>query len=146
LTPARGRFPALLGPLIAERWVGLALAAIGALQVALVSLRLPGWPCAFRKATGIPCPGCGLTRALSALARGDWQTALTFHAFAPVFAGAGLLLVASLLLRAEPRARLAAWIGRLESRTGLAVWGAAALLVYWVVRLLYYPLTFTPPG
>lgn len=126
--------------------VVLALAAMGALQVALVTLRLPGWPCPFRKATGIPCPGCGLTRALSALARGDWHTALALHAFAPLFAGAGLVLVASLLLRPGPRSRLAAWIGAVESRTGLAVWGAAALLVYWLVRLLYYPLTFTPPG
>ena len=142
----RGRFPPLLGPLIEQRVVVIALVAMSAAQVALVGLRLPGWPCAFRRATGIPCPGCGLSRALAALARGDWHGALTLHAFAPLLAACGLLLLATVLLPAGARTRLARRIGDLESRTGLAVWGAAALLVYWVVRLLYYPLTLTPPG
>lgn len=33
-------------------------------------------PCVFRKATGIYCPGCGSTRALRALAGGDFAVAL----------------------------------------------------------------------
>jgi Na+-driven multidrug efflux pump len=35
------------------------------------------WPrCLFRAWTGLPCPFCGGTRALRALARGDWVEAL----------------------------------------------------------------------
>lgn len=124
----------------------IGLAVLGLAQVALVALRLPGWPCAFRQATGIPCPGCGLTRALVALLHGDWRASVAFHAFAPLLAGASLLLLATALLRRGPRARVAERVGAFESRTGIAVWLAAAFLVYWAVRLLYYPLTFTPPG
>lgn len=29
--------------------------------------------------TGVPCPGCGLSRALAALLRLDFRTALRFH-------------------------------------------------------------------
>lgn len=39
-------------------------------------LRLPGPVCLLRKLTGWPCPLCGGTRALRALAHGDWATAL----------------------------------------------------------------------
>jgi hypothetical protein len=126
--------------------VVFALAALGLLQTVLVALRLPGWPCAFRQATGVPCPGCGLSRALAALLRGDLVSALTFHAFAPLLAVCGLVLLAAAFLPQAARARLSARVGSFESRTGIAVWLAAAFLVYWVVRLLYYPLTLTPPG
>lgn len=124
----------------------LVLAGVGLVQTVLVALRLPGWPCAFRQATGIPCPGCGLSRALASLLRGDLTTGLTFHAFAPLLAAGGLFLVAAALMREDARTRLAQRVGALESRTGLSVWLAAAFLVYWVMRLLYHPLTFTPPG
>ena len=94
--------------------MALALAAMAVLQTVLVALHQPGWPCAFRAATGLPCPGCGLSRAMVAPGR--------------------------------LRARLAARVGAFEERTGIAVWLAAAFLMYWLARLLYYPLTFAPPG
>lgn len=44
--------------------------------------------CPFRCLTGIPCPGCGMTRSFLALARGDWVDAVYFNLFGPVvFAG-----------------------------------------------------------
>jgi len=33
--------------------------------------RLPFWGCALRKATGWPCPGCGLTRVAERVAQGN---------------------------------------------------------------------------
>ena len=35
---------------------------------------------------GLPCPGCGMTRALAHLAKGEWQGALAAHPFSPVLA------------------------------------------------------------
>jgi hypothetical protein len=35
---------------------------------------------------GLPCPGCGMTRALAHLAKGEWRAALTAHPFSPVLA------------------------------------------------------------
>lgn len=35
--------------------------------------------CLFRVFTGLPCPGCGLTRALYFLLQGDWKRSLAFH-------------------------------------------------------------------
>ncbi|HTQ80023.1 MAG TPA: DUF2752 domain-containing protein [Thermoanaerobaculia bacterium] len=47
--------------------------------------------CLFRRFLGLPCPGCGMTRALAHLAKGEWRAALLAHPFAPVLAGELLL-------------------------------------------------------
>lgn len=39
--------------------------------------------CPLRSTTGIPCPGCGLTRSFVATAEGDVVRAFGFHAFGP---------------------------------------------------------------
>lgn len=50
---------------------------LGALAYA--SALLFGWNCPIKYLTGVPCPGCGLSRALAALLRLDFRTALRFH-------------------------------------------------------------------
>ncbi|MBI2092320.1 MAG: DUF2752 domain-containing protein [Deltaproteobacteria bacterium] len=51
---------------------------------------LPGhelpW-CVIKIATGIDCPGCGLTRSISALLHGDIAGSLKFHPFGIIVAG-----------------------------------------------------------
>ena len=53
------------------------LVLLGALAYA--SALLFGWNCPIKYLTGVPCPGCGLSRALAALLRLDFRTALRFH-------------------------------------------------------------------
>jgi hypothetical protein len=62
------------------------------LIVALVPLMLIGAAigfdipiCPTRNLLGIPCPGCGLTRATEAAAHGDVMGMLRFHPLAPIF-------------------------------------------------------------
>ncbi|HEV7519237.1 MAG TPA: DUF2752 domain-containing protein, partial [Thermoanaerobaculia bacterium] len=42
--------------------------------------------CLSRRLLGLPCPGCGITRALAHLAKGEWRAALAAHPFAPLLA------------------------------------------------------------
>ena len=42
-----------------------------------------GVGCLFRRVTGIPCPGCGMTRAWLSLLRGDLAGMLYHHPMAP---------------------------------------------------------------
>ncbi len=42
--------------------------------------------CVFRGVLGLPCPGCGLTRAAGHLARGSFAAAFTLHPLALPFA------------------------------------------------------------
>jgi hypothetical protein len=55
--------------------------------------------CGFRWLTGRPCPLCGLTRAMFALAKGHWHEAIAFHALSPVVA---LMLVGLVWDRSLP--------------------------------------------
>ncbi len=85
--PPRVRHPAILvGPLVT-------LAAVLALLVAArFHDRLPAHPpeCGFRKVFGLPCVGCGGTRAMRALVDGRFGEATRFNpaAVAGVFASA----------------------------------------------------------
>ena len=47
----------------------------------LVSLRLGfgGWPCVWKAACGLPCAGCGGTRAASLLLHGAWEDAFVLN-------------------------------------------------------------------
>jgi len=40
--------------------------------------------CLMRRLFHLPCPGCGMTRAFAALAKGDWAAAVALHPLAPV--------------------------------------------------------------
>ena len=55
----------------------LTLIALAALAL-LFAVTL-GWNCPVQHFTGIPCPGCGLSRAAVALLRLDFDTAFRYH-------------------------------------------------------------------
>jgi hypothetical protein len=56
--------------------------------------------CLLKRALGVPCPGCGFTRALLALARGDVRASLGLHPLA--LPGVALGAVAVVLAIALP--------------------------------------------
>lgn len=118
-------------------WLWLATGAAAALGFLLL-----GWSglsvgpaysfCAFRRVTGIPCPGCGMTRAMAALARGELVAALHLHPFAPlVLAQAAALWakVGEALLRRRPFTLPPRLLER------LVIWQGAAFLALWLGRL-----------
>jgi hypothetical protein len=119
-----------------------AICAAAALQSVLVLGGAPGWPCPLAKGLGIPCPGCGLSRAIAALLRGDWQASFASHALAPVILIALVLLAFATLLPEGPSSALAARVEAFERRTGLAAIFSISLLGYWLVRLLFFPEAF----
>jgi hypothetical protein len=41
--------------------------------------------CTFRQMTGVPCPGCGLTRSIVAAVHGDWSASYSYHRLGLVF-------------------------------------------------------------
>jgi len=69
------------------------------LLVALLAatfLPLPRLPvCQFKALTGLPCPGCGLTRSMMAISRGRFAQAYAYHPFGFVLY---LILLTAVLL------------------------------------------------
>jgi hypothetical protein len=132
-----------------SRWVsiwvlaGLAgLAGLGVLHVWHPTDDPRGSICLFRRVSGVPCPGCGMTRAFAHLAKGEWREAARDHPLsflvAPELALAWLAWGLSLAGR---RVSAAGGIGghRLE---GVLLANAGLLVALWLGRLA----TGTLPG
>ena len=122
-TPRSAQVP--LDPLLARlRRFAKALCRWAALAAGLVLLRsvtLPRLPlCGFHWLTGRPCPLCGLTHAVFALAKGHWAEALHWHALSPL----AVVMFAALLWNPPRLARL--WMPC-----------AAAFGVYGVWRIVF---------
>jgi uncharacterized protein DUF2752 len=122
--------------------LALAVSGVGALNLALFALHLPGWQCPVLHASGVPCPGCGLTRAIALLFQGEWRASITMHAFAPVFLIALMVVGTAALMPAPHRQVFVSKIERLEQKTAIPLLLLAAMFLYWLVRLLFFPTTF----
>ncbi len=136
---ARTLFSPTLALLLARRRVAVIVSGAALVQAGLVWAGLPGWPCPVAHTLGVPCPGCGLTRATVALLKGDWQSALALHAYAPVLLLALCLFACASLLPARPHHALVNIVAAVERRTGLTAVLAVGLVAYWLARLLYAP-------
>ena len=132
----------LLAPILESRAMSLAIMGVALLHFGLISLGLPSIPCPIREVFGLPCPGCGLSRAIVALIHGNWQTSIRYHLFAPVFLIAFGLLVVATLAPVWFRPRFIGWIDRVESRTGISCILSMGLVVYWLIRLLFFREAF----
>lgn len=121
----------LLAGLIA---VGAATAIAGVSPQAVRSI-----PCPFHLATGVCCPGCGMTRSCLSLVRGEWAAAFGFHPLS--FA----LLPLACLFAVCPRQTRRSWRRLpLLLRRCLAWTALAILLVFWIGRLLWPGLVPSP--
>jgi len=131
-----------VSPLLRDRKFATVVAGTVGVQIALVSLSLPGWVCPFFRVTGIPCPGCGLTRAVILLLKGDLQASLRFHAFAPIVLLTAVALVLVLLLPRSITQPAISKVERLEQQTGFTVIILVGLILYWLARLLFLQTAF----
>jgi len=85
---------------------------------------LPHIPaCLFHALSGVPCPGCGMTRALLLLGQLRFAEALALHPLAP---GMGLLMIWALV--GSPGR---SWLTRRSTVRG----ALALVLVVWIARI-----------
>ncbi len=117
----------------------LLMATIGTVTIVASVLYAP-WSqsgpvlCPLRLLTGLPCPGCGLTRSFCAMIHGDLQHAVTFHLLGPALFLAVIAGIPILFYQATTRRRISWWDRLLYSRrSGYLM--AFALFAYHAVRL-----------
>jgi hypothetical protein len=127
----------ILASIVNNRSVCALITGATILQLSLVSAGLPAWQSPIHAVFGFPDPGCGLSRAIVGLLRGDWRTSLAFHAFAPFLVVALSLIAIAVALPIKPRDKLVTLIEDLERRTGLSFIFLIGLIIYWLARLLF---------
>ncbi|BCU78196.1 DUF2752 domain-containing protein [Luteolibacter sp. LG18] len=122
--------------LIRERKLGLAMTLGGGLYGLTALAGLHWFHCPFKSLTGLPCPGCGMTRATLAMLRGDWTTMVKFHPLAPVFV---LFWTAvGLGLACPPRWRngYVCRLEKIEATIRWPLWVGGLLIAYSLTRWL----------
>lgn len=110
-----------------------ALAAFG-LRLWTIPDDLAGTPgiCFVRTCTGTACPGCGLTRAVAYLLRGDLTAMWAMHPLAPLFVADAVAIVVLVWTTRRGRFALrpthvALWAG-VHVPLLIGVWGVRGLL------------------
>lgn len=92
--------------------------------------------CWFHSNTGLPCPGCGITRSLASMAHLDLARAEALHPFGPPLFVVFLLIALSGLLGARGRAPVEAWLDRHDRLVRLLYRGAVlAFVAFGLIRL-----------
>lgn len=119
-----------------NRRESLIIAGMGVAHFGLRFAGLSGWNCPVLAATGVPCPGCGLTRAIIELVHGDFIQSFQTHAFAPIFLLAFIVIGVTMILPETQRRNVLAWISSLETRNGITAWVLVFLMLYWAFRLI----------
>jgi hypothetical protein len=92
--------------------------------------------CLIKTLTGWDCPGCGLTRAFCAMAKGQIRAAARFNLFGPPLFVATLVYWSSLLLALLSFSQPLHWLEQQFHR--FAKWGLLLLSVYHIFRLMGY--------
>jgi hypothetical protein len=136
-----GSTPGIVGALLlAQLWLLRSLASADADRVFIAGRELR-WGCLFRRAFGLPCPACGMTRGVLLTLHGQFSDALRVNPAAPVLTlGVALFAAALVFVAVYQRAHDPLSSGRLHARLRLASRAYAGLLfavmlAHWVVEL-----------
>ena len=141
IVPSRGSWEAHPYEILFGPWsLGIAATVIAG-SIVLVALggpsRLGIELCWLRRMTGLPCPGCGMTRAVCHLVQGHWTEAIGLHPFSLLVVPWALVTITSPLWAESSRLRLRRRLER--HRRGFAiVYGSVvvAFVVYGFLRAL----------
>lgn len=94
---------------------------------------IPDTGCAFRRITGLYCPGCGGTRSFVYLIHGHIIKSLAYHPFVPYVFTIAIIFYVSQTVRFISKGRT--WAMHLGMP--LIIPGAAIILLNWIVRNIF---------
>ena len=104
------------------KWTALRNALIPGLVLLAYGLINRGFPCVIRSVTGLPCPSCGVTRALLEMVQGHWAEAFYWHPLWPLLI-LGIFIYLLYIQPWRPTPRLEAFVKK------PALWVGMILLV-----------------
>ncbi len=130
---------------VACRWLGVHRARLAWVAIAIAAVHPAhglGFPICFSAYfTGVPCPGCGLTRSLSCAIRADFASSIAYHPFGIPILAASFAVAAASLLPAHLRHRMADRLGATPRLLGAAyITFVASFLAYGILRAALHVL------
>ena len=128
-------FKPVLAPLLSNRKLIVIFIGVSITQLILVATGLNGWQCPIKSTSGIICPGCGLTTAMTLLVRGQWAAAVGMHAYAPLFIVILTSMVVAISLPVDYLKKISTAVAILERKTGITAIMILGLVLYWLLRI-----------
>jgi len=105
----------------------------------LLRLTELGFPCSFKQVTGLPCPGCGGTRAVCFLAEGNLWQSFQNHPFV-VYTGLGFILYilwnTIALMQHALASKLQAYHKRKDS-VKMPIWHFSTVYIYIGIAIIF---------
>lgn len=102
------------------------VAAFGGIYLGVVLITGHGIPCIFQKLTGWKCPGCGMTRAMVEISRGNLAKAMQYNALSLTVLPVVCLYLLYRLIREEG-----------NKKEGFSIWEYVVLAVLLMITLGY---------
>ena len=130
-------FIPVIAPILQSQLTVRIMSVIAMLQLLVTMSGVQGWRCPVYSTVNIPCPGCGLSTATVYLIRGEWRTAFSTHAFAPLFVISIAIMV---ILSFLPRRSYEAAVQRLavmEAKTGMTGLLLLGFIGYWGFKFIF---------
>jgi uncharacterized protein DUF2752 len=135
-------FRPIFSAILHDRRLSSVICGASLLQLLLTLIRFPSWPCPIFHTLGVPCPGCGMTRATLFLIHGEWKQALVIHAYAPILLIALALITFCTIAPKRQAERIANRTEIIERYTGVSALLLGGLILYWLARLVVLQAAF----
>jgi len=103
--------------------------------------QMPRLICPFRFLTGIPCPGCGMTRSFLAIARGDLSQAVFYNLFGPVLFAIFLIAIIHIALELTTQQKIRTFYTSLINQRKFKHLVLIFVVTYHATRLYYLALS-----
>ncbi len=129
----------VLAAILRDRTLWSLLLSVSVMHLAVSAAGWHVFKCPMITTCKVPCPGCGLTRAIKLLFTGEFSAAFQMHAFGPVALLAVVVLIIVGLLPFSAREAVTAQIEKWEIRLGASQLTFVTLWVYWIFRLMCLP-------
>jgi hypothetical protein len=91
--------------------------------------------CPFKMITGFPCPGCGITKSLIFLFKGDFYKSLEYHLFGPLTFLFCITIIAILAVELITKKE---YLRKYFFSKKIAYTLGGALIIYHFTRLIYF--------
>jgi hypothetical protein len=128
-------FTPALAPIMQQRSFLIILAGFAFVQIGLTSAGWQGWQCPIYFVSGMPCPGCGLSRAMALFIQGHWHAAFDMHAFAPILLIAVMFFAVTAAMPRRLQQTVLLRVAVVERRTGIMIIVMVAIFMYWGLRI-----------
>ena len=128
--------PLIITPIIKKRTILIIIIILPVFFIFLNVIGLFVWQCPFHTVTSFDCPGCGMTRAITALIKLHYKEAFHYHPFSFLLVMGWVCLLIIYCLPSKLRTSIIQFIEKIESKTAFVLFFIGAFIIYGTVRLI----------